>query len=234
VVLLERGVARSATGRRRRKCAPGSTACFAFRAPPATAGALRRVSARRAAVVGDLANNHARDDGDVGCRITIDCLNAEGVHGDRDRHPGDGRGHRRGRHGGVPGLQRSGPAPTRATSPPCAATWRAPPAAYPLVVVTMHMGAEGVARAADARRGGDLLRRGPGERRWPSPAPRPTRGRGLVFGHGPHVMRAWSGTGGGSSSTRWATWPPTAPSPWGAAEPRRPRLRAAGAAAAAC
>jgi hypothetical protein len=49
------------------KCRPGSTACYAFRSPPSAAPAIRRL-VPNGVVIGNLANNHARDAGDV--RVT--------------------------------------------------------------------------------------------------------------------------------------------------------------------
>ncbi|HEX5872464.1 MAG TPA: CapA family protein, partial [Longimicrobium sp.] len=63
----------------RQKCAAGSTACFAFRSPVAAAGAMRGVAPESARVIGNVANNHARDDGDVGRRATVRHLEAAGV-----------------------------------------------------------------------------------------------------------------------------------------------------------
>ena len=172
----------------RRKCAPGSTACFAFRAPAATAGALRRVSPEPAAVVATLANNHARDDGDVGRRITIDHLLGAGVH--------------------VTGADTLATVVVTATGDTIAflgfAQWTGPDPRdlaavrrhvrraardHPLVVVTMHMGAEG----RGAQRTRDATETFYNEDRGNVVAfARAATGAGarLVFGHGPHVMRA--------------------------------------------
>ncbi|HET6763738.1 MAG TPA: CapA family protein, partial [Longimicrobiaceae bacterium] len=62
-----------------RKCGPNSTLCFAFRQPVATAAALRRVAPDSAAVVGSVANNHARDAGPGGVRQTIRHLRDAGI-----------------------------------------------------------------------------------------------------------------------------------------------------------
>ena len=53
----------------RSKCRPGSTQCYAFRQPPETAGALAAI-APHARVIGNVANNHARDAGWDGLRDT--------------------------------------------------------------------------------------------------------------------------------------------------------------------
>jgi hypothetical protein len=177
----------------RRKCGPGSTACFAFRSPTATAGALRRASPAGAAVVATVANNHARDDGDVGRRITIDHLRDAGAH--------------------VTGADTLATVVVTAWGDTVAflgfAQWTGPDprdlaavrrhvgraaGRYPLVVVTMHMGAEG----RGAQRTRDAVETFYGENRGNVVAfARAATGAGarVVFGHGPHVMRAveWRG-----------------------------------------
>jgi hypothetical protein len=176
----------------RRKCAPGSTACYAFRSPEASADALRRV-ADGAEVVANVANNHARDDGDVGRRNTIRHLESAGAHvtgadtlatmvataaGDTVAFLGF--------------AQWAGPDPRN-----LAAVRRHVSRAaerWPRLVVTMHMGAEGRGhqRTPDRRemfygedRGNDVA-----FARTATDA-----GADLVIGHGPHVMRAveWRG-----------------------------------------
>jgi hypothetical protein len=176
----------------RRKCAPGSTACYAFRSPEASAEALRQV-AERAEVVANVANNHARDDGDVGRRATIRHLESAGAHvtgadtlatvvatpeGDTVAFLGF--------------AQWTGPDPRN-----LAAVRRHVGRAaerWPRLVVTMHMGAEGRGhqRTRDRR---EVFY---GEDRGNVVAfARAATGAGadLVVGHGPHVMRAveWRG-----------------------------------------
>lgn len=177
----------------RRKCGPGSTACFAFRSPAASAGALRRAAPDSAVVVATVANNHARDDGDVGRRITIDHLRAAGVHvtgadtlatvavtpaGDTVAFLGF--------------AQWTGPDPRNlaAVRRHVARAARA----RPLVVVTMHMGREG----RGAQRTPNAVETFYGENRGNVVAfarAAADAGARVVFGHGPHVMRAaeWRG-----------------------------------------
>jgi len=172
----------------RRKCEPGSTACFAFRMPAATAEALRQVAADSAVVIGNVANNHARDDGDAGRRITLrlleeadvlvtgaDTLATEAVTPQGDTVA-------------VLGFaQWTGPDPRD-----LAAVRRHVQRAadrYPRLVVTMHMGAEGRGRqnTPDARETSF------GEDRGNVVAfarAAVESGADLVVGHGPHVMRA--------------------------------------------
>jgi hypothetical protein len=59
------------SGRFTPKCTKGSKNCFAFRAEPTAAPAIRSVGDSSAVVVGNVANNHARDAGDEGVDSTI-------------------------------------------------------------------------------------------------------------------------------------------------------------------
>ena len=179
-------------GRAPRKCARGSTLCYAFRQPPEAAAALRRLG-DSAHVVGNVANNHAHDAGDAGFAGTLARLDAAGVL--------------------VTG------ADTLATAVPIgegdtvavlgfspwtfarvhdlAAVRRHVARAaerHARVIVTMHIGAEG----ATARRTRDVVERFAGENRGNSVAFARAAVRGgasLVIGHGPHVLRGieWVG-----------------------------------------
>src|SRR5215203_5428635 len=66
------------SGRVPTKCGAGSSNCFAFRAPPSSAAALRALR-RGGTVVGNIANNHARDAGSEGRDSTIAALARAGV-----------------------------------------------------------------------------------------------------------------------------------------------------------
>jgi len=66
-------------GTTKTKCGPRSKNCFAFRGPPAAAPALRSLGDSAAVVVGNVANNHARDAGDIGVDSTIAHLTRAGV-----------------------------------------------------------------------------------------------------------------------------------------------------------
>lgn len=178
----------------RQKCAPGSTACFAFRQPVGTAAALRRVvDPDSAAVVGNVANNHAGDAGRSGWRETMRHLEDAGVH--------------------VTGADSVPTVVVTSRGDSVAflgfSVWIGPDARdlaavrrivgraaerYPRVVVTMHMGAEGRAaqRTPDARETFYNENRGNMVAFARAAA---TAGADLVVGHGPHVMRAaeWHG-----------------------------------------
>lgn len=62
-----------------RKCGPRSRSCYAFRGPPSAAAALRALGDSDAVVVGNVANNHARDAGDRGVDSTIAHLRRAGA-----------------------------------------------------------------------------------------------------------------------------------------------------------
>lgn len=171
------------------KCRPGSTTCYAFRQPPAVAGALARL-APRAAVVGNVANNHAMDAGADGFHSTARHLRAAQV-----------------AVTGVdtlPTLVLLGPRPDTVAVLGFS-TFRAGPdardldavrrhvarafARYRRVVVSVHIGAEG----RDAQRTPRQTETFLGEDRGnPVAFARAAveSGAALVVGHGPHVLRA--------------------------------------------
>jgi hypothetical protein len=174
------------------KCARRSSLCFAIRQPPGTEQALRAV-APGAKVVGNVANNHARDAGAAGFAETRRRLIDAGVF--------------------VTG------ADSLATPVPVGegdtvavlgfSAWNSPSvldlavvrrhveraaAQYGRVIVTMHIGAEG----AKARRTPDAAEMYAGERRGNSMAfarAASEAGASMVIGHGPHVLRGieWVG-----------------------------------------
>jgi hypothetical protein len=61
------------------KCGPRSRNCYSFRSPPSGASALRTLGDTSAVVVGNVANNHARDAGPEGVDSTIAHLARAGV-----------------------------------------------------------------------------------------------------------------------------------------------------------
>ncbi|HEU0053371.1 MAG TPA: CapA family protein, partial [Longimicrobium sp.] len=194
VVLLNVESAIGAGPPARQKCAPGSTSCFAFRAPTAAAEALRRV-ADSAQVVGNVANNHAKDAGVPGWYTTMRHLEAAGVHvtgGDTiptvvETAEGDTVA--------VLGYSPwTGPDPRRLAE--VRRVVRRAAERYPFVVVSMHMGAEG----RGAVRTPNATEIAFGEDRGNSVAfahAAIDAGADVVFGHGPHVVRAaeWYGDG---------------------------------------
>lgn len=178
----------------RQKCRPGSRSCYAFRMNPDAAGAFARL-APHARVIGNVANNHARDAGWEGLVETRRLLEQEGVavtgidtiatpvvleNGDTIAFLGYSTS--------------GGPDPrdleaVRRHVSRAAERWKR-------VVVTMHMGAEGI----DAQRTHNETEMFLGIDRGNLVAfarAAAEAGAGLVVGHGPHVMRAtewWNGT----------------------------------------
>lgn len=175
------------------KCRPGSTMCYAFRQDPDVAGAFRRF-AGRAAAVGNVANNHAMDAGPEGFERTLAELQAAGVY--------------------VSGADTNPALVPLATGDTVAllgfSVFSAGPDAkdldgvrrlvgraaerYGRVVVSLHMGAEGVA----AQRTPGAVEEFAGENRGNVVATAHAAvdaGAGFVVGHGPHVLRAmeWRG-----------------------------------------
>jgi hypothetical protein len=177
----------------RRKCGPGSTACFAFRSPIAAAAALRRVSPDSAVVVASVANNHARDDGDAGWLATMGHLRAAGVRVTGSDTIATVAVTQSGQTVAFLGFsQWAGPDP-RDLAAVRRHVARAARQAR-IVVVATHMGAEG----RGAQRTRNAVETFLGENRGNVVAfARAATGAGahLVFGHGPHVMRAaeWHG-----------------------------------------
>jgi len=171
----------------RRKCAPNSNTCFAFRSPVAAAGALRRV-AGDAPFVGNVANNHARDAGESGWYATMRHLRAAG--------------------GAVTGADTLATAVVTMRGDTVAflgfSPWTGPDprnlaavrrhvaraaARYRYVVVSVHIGAEGRGAQHTYNATEIFL----GEDRGNSVAfahAAIDAGASVVFGHGPHVMRA--------------------------------------------
>jgi hypothetical protein len=170
------------------KCGPTSTNCFAFRSPPSSAAALRAV-APRSAVVGNLANNHANDAGRSGQDSTVAALEAAGVLVTGDDTLATAVITPGGDTIGVLGFYTSRDTPDARDT---AAVFRHVARAveqYPVVVVTMHLGAEG--RQAQNTRDTSELYLGIDRGNPIAFADAAVRGgAALVVGHGPHVLRA--------------------------------------------
>ena len=170
------------------KCRTGSRNCYAFRQPPGVAYALRQV-AGGAELVGNVANNHAMDAGHLGFQATQQHLADADVHvvgadttattvvtpdGDSVAFLGFS-------------TAQAGPDPRNLAAVRRHVARAA--ADHPLVVVTMHMGAEGVQAQRTPAASEQYL----GEDRGNSVAFAHTAvdaGASVVIGHGPHVMRA--------------------------------------------
>jgi hypothetical protein len=186
------------TGRTSTKCGPRSRNCYAFRGAPSAAPALRSLGDSAAVVVGNVANNHARDAGDEGVDSTIahltrarilttgaDTLATPIVLPDGTVlavlgfYSGDILTDAR----NIPGVRRH---VARAVE------------MYGTVVVTAHIGAEGIG-AQRTRDSTELFLDSKIDRGNPVAfaAAAIEAGASLVVGHGPHVLRAaeWRGDG---------------------------------------
>lgn len=171
------------------KCSAKSTTCYAFRSPPSAARALRRLGDSNVAIVGNVANNHARDAGDAGRAATISLLNAAGVRvTGRDTLATPVR-LANGDTIAVLGFYTEGWAPNARDLDAVRRHVARAAGRYEVVVVTMHLGAEGPG-AQRTKNASELflnIDRG-------NPVGFANAafdgGATLVIGHGPHVLRA--------------------------------------------
>jgi len=174
-------------GRAPSKCGPRSTACFALRQPVSAARALRRV-AGRATVVGNVANNHSRDAGPEGFDTTQARLTRAGVHVTGADTLATEVVTAGGDTVAFLGFSTSGEPDVRDLDAVRRHVARAAER-YRRVVVTAHVGAEGVG----AQRTRDSVERYLGADRGNPVAfahAAVEAGASLVVGHGPHVLRA--------------------------------------------
>jgi len=170
------------------KCGPNSTNCFAFRAPLASARAIRSL-APRANVVGNLANNHARDAGNAGQDSTVAALLRAGVLVSGDDTLPTLVPTKSGDTVAVLGFYTSNDTPDARDTAEVRRLVAHAADQYPVVVVTMHLGAEGrkAQHTADATEVFLGIDRG-NPVAFAEAAVR--GGATLVIGHGPHVLRA--------------------------------------------
>jgi hypothetical protein len=185
------------SGPAKTKCSAQSSkagTCYAFRSPPGAARALRRVVGPKVAVVGNVANNHARDAGDAGRAATISALNAVGVRVTGRDTIATPVALANGDTIGVLGFYTEGWAPNARDLAAVRRHVARAAERYEVVVVTMHLGAEGAA-AQRTRNASEIflnIDRG-------NPVGFANAafdgGATLVVGHGPHVLRAaeWRG-----------------------------------------
>ena len=179
------------------KCGPKSTNCFAFRSPPASAAALRKLAPPNRIVVGNLANNHAHDAGKAGQDSTVAALLGAGVLVTGDDTLATPVPTPAGDTIGVLGFYTSKDTPdARDTAAVHRHVVRASEQ-YPVVIVTMHLGAEGL--AAQNTRDTSELYLGIDRGNPVAFADAAVRGgAALVVGHGPHVLRAMEWREGGA------------------------------------
>ena len=178
------------------KCGPRSKNCYAFRSPPSAGAALRSLGRPDAFVVGNVANNHARDAGDVGVDSTIAALHRATVlvtGADTLATPVVLRG---GVTVGILGFY-AGDMVNDARN--IASVIRHVTRAveqYGTVVVNAHIGAEGIGwqRVGDST---EFFLESRIDRGNPVAFARAAidAGAAIVIGHGPHVLRAaeWRG-----------------------------------------
>jgi hypothetical protein len=177
------------------KCGPKSTHCFAFRSPSAAAPALRDLST--GPVVGNVANNHARDAGDAGRDSTIAALTRAGVLVAGADTIATAVPTPSGDSIGVLGFYTSTETPDARDTAAVRRHVARAVQRFPVVIATMHLGAEG----REAQRTLDRPERYLNIERGNPVAFADAAVRGgaaLVIGHGPHVLRAMEWREGGA------------------------------------
>lgn len=172
-----------------RKCGPRSKSCYAFRSPPAAAGALRRLGGPQARVVGNVANNHSHDAGNDGLLTTRMLLDSAGVlvtGADTLATPAVTT---RGDTVAFLGFYTASDSPNARDLPGVRRHVARAVQSYGTVIVTMHLGAEGAAaqrtRNVDEKFVGTLRGNPVAFAKAAIDA-----GATAVIGHGPHVLRA--------------------------------------------
>jgi hypothetical protein len=176
------------------KCGPHSTSCFAFRQPANAGGALRRLVDSSVTVVGNIANNHTHDAGNAGRDTTIARLLAAGIQVTGADTIATAVPLSSGDTIGVLGFYTD-------TTTPDARDLRAvrrhvarAAEQYSIVIVTMHLGAEGPSAQRTRNATERFLKINRGNPVGFADAAF-AGGATLVIGHGPHVLRAaeWRG-----------------------------------------
>jgi len=172
-----------------KKCGPKSKSCFAFRQPPAAAVALRHLGNPTSRVVGNVANNHSHDAGPDGLVMTLALLDSAGVLVTGADTLATLVVTERGDTIAFLGFYTSTESPDARD---LAAVRRHVARAvtdFGVVVVTMHLGAEG-AKAQRTKNAAELFVGG--NRGNPVAFAKAALGAGAtaVIGHGPHVLRA--------------------------------------------
>ncbi|MDB4907783.1 MAG: Capsule synthesis protein CapA [Gemmatimonadetes bacterium] len=184
------------TGVAPRKCGPRSTSCFAFRQPAEAAPALRRVSRDSAQVVGNVANNHSHDAGDDGLVQTFARLNSAGVRVTGADTIATAVVTPAGDTIGVLGFYTSADTPDARDVASVRRHVERAAERWPVVIVTMHLGAEG-AGAQRTRNATERFLKNRIDRGNPVAFADSAFAGGatMVIGHGPHVLRAaeWRG-----------------------------------------
>lgn len=178
------------------KCHARSTNCFAFRMPANAATALRKIVDSNVVLVGNVANNHARDAGDVGRDTTIARLRDAGIlvtGADSDATPialpsGDTIG--------VLGFYTEGLSPDARNLSLVKRLVARAVDRYKTVIVTMHLGAEGFGAQRTRNATEIFLKKIDRGNPVAFADSAFAGGATLVIGHGPHVLRAAQWRGG--------------------------------------
>lgn len=178
-------------GRFTPKCGKKAKHCYAFRGDPGVAPALRSLGDSNAVVVGNVANNHARDAGDEGVDSTIAHLSRVGILvtgadtlATRVVLPDSTTI-------GILGFYTSTETPDARDLAAVRRHVARAVAEYGTVIVTAHIGAEGVG-AQRTRDSTEYFLETRIDRGNPVAFARAAfeAGATLVIGHGPHVLRA--------------------------------------------
>lgn len=171
------------------KCGPKSKSCFAFRQPPAAAMALRHLGGPAARVVGNLANNHSHDAGPEGLAMTQALLDSAGVQITGADTLATRVITERGDTIAVLGFYTGSDSPDARDFAAVRRHVARAVSEFGVVVVTMHLGAEG-AKAQRTKNANELFVGG--NRGNPVAFARTALAAGAtaVIGHGPHVLRA--------------------------------------------
>lgn len=173
------------------KCSKKSRFCYAFRADPAAAAALRSLGDSGARVVGNVANNHAYDAGADGVDSTVANLARAGVLVTGRDTLATPVPLANGDTIGVLGFYTSAATPDVRDLPAVRRHVARAVATYGTVIVNAHIGAEG-AGAQRTRDSTELFLESRIDRGNPVAFARAALDAGatLVIGHGPHVLRA--------------------------------------------
>jgi hypothetical protein len=176
------------------KCGKKAQNCFAFRQPIAAASALRGLS-DTAVVVGNVANNHSRDAGDDGFLTSLGYLSRAGILVTGADTLATPVVTRRGDTIAVLGFYTSSDSPDARDLDAVRRHVRRAAERWGIVIVTMHLGAEGP--TAQRTRDSTELFLGTIDRGNPVAFANAAfdAGATMVIGHGPHVLRAaeWRG-----------------------------------------
>lgn len=171
-----------------KKCGKKSTSCYAFRSPPSAAAAFRRMGSERARVVGNVANNHSHDAGGAGLIASMALLDSADVRVTGADTLATPVVTWRGDTLAFLGFYTGSDSPDARNLPAVRRHVARAVEQYGTVIVTMHLGAEGLT----AQRTRDVNEIFVGTQRGnPVAFARAAieGGATAVIGHGPHVLR---------------------------------------------